>query len=935
MLKSILYRLWLVVAVASFSVNAATHYIDVDAAGLNNGSSWINAWESFADINYASISPGDTVYVSGGTYNEGTISWGVGGTDGNIITVKASQAAGHNDPIIFNGSFSMAGRNYLTFDGAKSDVFDSITNTFDVPNISTNINWKIVCNDYISCFNFSGGSGMRSVTWKWLELTLTNGLEFVPNHNGILANPSSSIASNNVVEYVWMHDLSQDGIHWVQGVSNPTRTWGDVLTVRYSLIERLCDDGIEISTGGVTVHHTIIRDGRYGGSSFPAHADAMQTVGNYYRIYNNVWYDIRNSCGRYQSGNMGDGETWGPNVFFGNVLGTKNETALNDPLHMYTFNRTIDPVIADSYWTNWVFVNNTLYRARNGDIGVGNAFKKLTTPHISDFVCANNIFWSATNYMVDLFATGATTDPADMIFDYNNCSGNASYAITYSDGATYYGAGAFNAAGIENYTNNSSANPSFINSAGNDFRLASDDTVAMDKGMDLSYLTNLCSTNLLVDLWGNLRGQNSAWDVGAMEVTDTNIPPIDPLGSLQLSLSFEGDFSDAIFEDSSGYGHDLLMYGWSGSYSNWPTQVYSDRGEGSYGAHFVPQYGWFPYPSFPAYKTGQYGAITNVGLMNGMTQATFTAWVKFTDVGTTYAARSSNWNGTIMDAGYDIVGGWKWGRHSSTTFGEPQFLIMTNTGGVDNSIKAHWPQVKDYFWYTNSVWQYLSATVDCSTPTNLLLNLFWNGTNVLATNYYLPSFPVPSLKIYDVLGSTWGPWIAVGCWSHNASPPLEDADEKPNNGWLDGTLDEVRIYNRVLLQSEIVALMGNDEPPTDVDPPSPNPMTWENVPQWISNSEVTMRCTTATDTVNLPVQYYFTETTGHAGSTNSGWQSSSTWTATGLSDVNSYAYTVRSRDAVGNETAESSEETVAAKDIAVGPITLHVNTLHAGTITAP
>jgi hypothetical protein len=50
--------------------NAANWYMDAAAVGSHNGTSWTNAWTSFAQIAQASLAGGDVVWIKGGTYNE-------------------------------------------------------------------------------------------------------------------------------------------------------------------------------------------------------------------------------------------------------------------------------------------------------------------------------------------------------------------------------------------------------------------------------------------------------------------------------------------------------------------------------------------------------------------------------------------------------------------------------------------------------------------------------------------------------------------------------------------------------------------------------------------------------------------------------------------------------------------------------------------------
>src|SRR3990172_784028 len=77
-------------------------YVDKDATGLNNGTSWVNAWTSFTNVVWSQVT---TLYISDGAYNEPII---VGAS--NILITKGIDA-GHNGEVIIQGSGSSAGIN--------------------------------------------------------------------------------------------------------------------------------------------------------------------------------------------------------------------------------------------------------------------------------------------------------------------------------------------------------------------------------------------------------------------------------------------------------------------------------------------------------------------------------------------------------------------------------------------------------------------------------------------------------------------------------------------------------------------------------------------------------------------------------------------------------------------------------------------------------
>ena len=85
----------------------------------------------------------------------------------------------------------------------------------------------------------------------------------------------------------------------------------------------------------------------------------------------------------------------------------------------------------------------------------------------------------------------------------------------------------------------------------------------------------------------------------------------------------------------------------------------------------------------------------------------------------------------------------------------------------------------------------------------------------------------------------------------------------------------------------------------DADPPTPNPMTWQILPHATGSSSISMTATTASDTSG--VEYYFAETSGKTGGSDSGWQDSPTYEDTGLQPVTMYTYRVKAADKSANQ----------------------------------
>jgi hypothetical protein len=113
---------------------AANHYVDKDASGANNGTSWSNAWESFGDINWGSVGGGDKILISGGstskTYSE-TLYVGADGVSGNPLVITPGIDPGHDGDVILDGLGSLShgvdlnGDDYVVVRGLKLRNFTS------------------------------------------------------------------------------------------------------------------------------------------------------------------------------------------------------------------------------------------------------------------------------------------------------------------------------------------------------------------------------------------------------------------------------------------------------------------------------------------------------------------------------------------------------------------------------------------------------------------------------------------------------------------------------------------------------------------------------------------------------------------------------------------------------------------------------------------
>jgi hypothetical protein len=134
---------------------ATNYYIFKNATGNNNGTSWVNAWKSFSNINWSIIQPGDNIYISGGTdstiYNETLIISNSGSVNGGYITISNGIDPQHNGRVIISPisgeGIQINRRNYVIVKGFE------IRNPTD--NKSDNINIENCGNVKIDSMNLT------------------------------------------------------------------------------------------------------------------------------------------------------------------------------------------------------------------------------------------------------------------------------------------------------------------------------------------------------------------------------------------------------------------------------------------------------------------------------------------------------------------------------------------------------------------------------------------------------------------------------------------------------------------------------------------------------------------------------------------------------------------------------------------------------------
>ena len=184
------------------------------------------------------------------------------------------------------------------------------------------------------------------------------------------------------------------------------------------------------------------------------------------------------------------------------------------------------------------------------------------------------------------------------------------------------------------------------------------------------------------------------------------------------------------------------------------------------------------------------------------------------------------------------------------------------------------------------------------------------GTADLVGTVYAPLGQELDVTLYWSTSNNVGSeaWLADGTASNMFVGSYTNIVGQSITGSV-GSLTSDVIYYYTLFGSNAdvsVWASSNAQFAIDTDGPTPDPMSFAVLPEPKGAEEIRMTAVTATDTLSLPVEYYFENTSNLV---NSGWISSPSWSNTGLVTDTTYGYRVQARDAVGNTNGWSAVAT--------------------------
>lgn len=853
--------------IASLRVTGATWYLDADATGANNGTNWANAWNNVTSVVWGAsgVKAGDTLSISSGVYTNATLVVGASGTSSSWIRIDASRESGHNTTVPRLKSINFNGNQWVWVNGAKDTNYSFQTGGSIYTNqaiVTNNIGLQVSHdsqNANSQGFYVSGASGANN--WiDWVQIgpvcadVNTNGWD---SYGIRFLNITTN--GNFKVRGCWMHHCKDDNAN-LNDITGTNPTSYDATLFESCYMQGGGDDGIQWTENGLTLRNNFF-DGHMPGF-YLGHPDHIQFSGSarqYLKIINNVFNGNGNSImkGEHlvtEGSNIGDWIIAG-NYFYA-ARGWEDIYEFGEPLGNQAWRANNDTNVNFATQNNVYYLNNTFYYLRNGSglpwfVGRAdptNGTRSVWVLNSGNGYFANNLGvdqgWNRTDQIAWSWqgngAGGGANDTNGIYYTTNSVRWVNNVLAGSVRSFKYYG---------QTWTNgehlgmgNVSTMPSLISTNTYDFRLATNDTVAVGTGFDWSTVDSLTNNHpeLMVDLFGNPRFRSGVVDRGAASLYSTTGTSGIITNGLVLRISFDDTPADADdgYDDTSGYGHHAIHLGYLNAHSasnRVPQQfVWTNtfNSQVQTGATFLRyKDGWDEYNS-----SGSYVGVTNrlTGKLWAMPVATIMFWGRYGahqlgDAG--YTNWTAGANRTFISGGYGYSGAW-----AIQLDGAPwtQLTIYTNNNAnanasirwddrINQSTPGQIGSSTNMVHYTLTWSNGLAVTIQNGIPfrTNQFIDASIGGGAFLT-----------NLTIMGPAGTAAG-MLEIGGDSHNANPLLtymdtngvlrgDDGDgsfyevtgakQVPNHGWLgEGDMDDLRIYERVLTTNEIYQIITGTE----------------------------------------------------------------------------------------------------------------------------
>lgn len=293
---------------------------------------------------------------------------------------------------------------------------------------------------------------------------------------------------------------------------------------------------------------------------------------------------------------------------------------------------------------------------------------------------------------------------------------------------------------------------------------------------------------------GSARPLGAGVDIGAYE--------FDP--SLLMHLDFDRGFTNAsVVEDVTGYGRHGIGF----RTNNWivPTNGIF----GGTGAMFRTN-GWAT-NGLSRYETSQYLAVTNVTGLTPLTNMTVSFWAE--NIGKTGSQKLVY----MLDAAArNNTNSWRIGRLQLPDQNRMSMRVYkAGTTDSQGDLIGYWPantKSASDLTTTNGLELY-TVTIDCSAGKAVF---YLNGTPRATNTITVPSFSVSP--------GDPTPWICVGAHKYGTEGSYYWGDDGfPNDAYHNGSMDDIRIYNRTLTATEVASLYAGQAGASIASTPQPEP----------------------------------------------------------------------------------------------------------------